>query len=102
MYQQLATCSVRPEGIVDYICHLVMYNVLHSIRQLGGGACLIHLMLILLPFFFPPANPCLTNPCLNGGVCVVESLTEYSCVCPECYSGETCDLGKYQVLVWSL
>ncbi|XP_072018428.1 uncharacterized protein [Amphiura filiformis] len=40
------------------------------------------------------ADPCAIQPCLNGGVCVVESLTEYSCICPECYSGQTCEIAQ--------
>ena len=36
-------------------------------------------------------TPCNPNPCFNSGACVVLSLTEYQCVCPECYTGTNCE-----------
>ncbi|XP_072051694.1 uncharacterized protein [Amphiura filiformis] len=39
------------------------------------------------------ANPCLPQPCLNAGTCVIESPTAYTCLCPECYSGNNCQTG---------
>ncbi|XP_072172386.1 uncharacterized protein [Diadema setosum] len=36
-------------------------------------------------------TPCAPNPCLNGGACVVNSLTEYQCVCAECFTGTNCE-----------
>jgi len=36
------------------------------------------------------ANPCLPNPCLNGGVCTATSSTSFTCGCTSGYSGTTC------------
>lgn len=33
---------------------------------------------------------CSPNPCLNGGVCVVQSYNTFSCICPNYYEGPTC------------
>ncbi|XP_072013269.1 uncharacterized protein [Amphiura filiformis] len=38
-------------------------------------------------------NPCLPQPCLNGGVCVIETTSTYTCLCPDCYSGDICQDG---------
>ncbi|XP_016146556.1 neurocan core protein-like [Sinocyclocheilus grahami] len=36
-------------------------------------------------------DPCLTNPCLHGGSCLTEG-EGYSCLCPQGYSGESCEI----------
>ncbi|XP_070579567.1 polycystin family receptor for egg jelly-like isoform X2 [Ptychodera flava] len=36
-------------------------------------------------------NECNTNPCLNGGFCEAIDNTFY-CHCPDCYTGETCEI----------
>ncbi len=35
-------------------------------------------------------NPCLNNPCLNGGLCNAISSTQFSCTCPSNYGGSNC------------
>ncbi|XP_041454281.1 mucin-17-like isoform X37 [Lytechinus variegatus] len=35
-------------------------------------------------------TPCDANPCENGGVCLAQSLTDYVCVCPGCFTGDNC------------
>ncbi|KAM3615414.1 uncharacterized protein V6R79_001997 [Siganus canaliculatus] len=35
-------------------------------------------------------NPCRTNPCLNGGMCMMDR-GGYVCLCPPQYHGKTCD-----------
>ncbi|XP_022082334.1 uncharacterized protein LOC110974776 isoform X2 [Acanthaster planci] len=40
------------------------------------------------------ANPCLSQPCLNGGACISESLTAYRCLCTECFTGNRCELPR--------
>jgi len=39
-------------------------------------------------------DPCQTNPCLHGGSCLTEG-EGYSCLCPQGYSGESCEIGKW-------
>ncbi|XP_056614257.1 neurocan core protein isoform X2 [Triplophysa dalaica] len=36
-------------------------------------------------------DPCETNPCLHGGSCLMEG-EGYSCLCPQGYSGESCEI----------
>lgn len=36
-------------------------------------------------------DPCQTNPCLHGGSCLIEG-GGYSCLCPQGYSGESCEI----------
>ncbi|XP_058861153.1 von Willebrand factor A domain-containing protein 2-like isoform X4 [Acipenser ruthenus] len=33
-------------------------------------------------------DPCESNPCLNGGTCITESVEEFSCLCPLGYGGD--------------
>uniref|UniRef100_A0A3P8VKY9 Coagulation factor X-like n=1 Tax=Cynoglossus semilaevis TaxID=244447 RepID=A0A3P8VKY9_CYNSE len=35
-------------------------------------------------------NPCVTNPCLNGGMCTMER-EDFLCLCPPQYHGRLCD-----------
>ncbi len=40
-------------------------------------------------------NACSQQPCLNGGTCVQsEDCRFYGCECPECYSGNNCEIGR--------
>ncbi|XP_013866988.1 protein HEG [Austrofundulus limnaeus] len=39
----------------------------------------------------PRRNPCVSNPCLNGGVCVSYEGPEYTCRCKESWTGPNCD-----------
>ncbi|KAJ8041572.1 Hyalin [Holothuria leucospilota] len=38
------------------------------------------------------ANPCDPNPCQNGAFCVIDSLTAFTCVCPDCFQGTFCEI----------
>ncbi|XP_035665849.1 uncharacterized protein LOC118409092 [Branchiostoma floridae] len=38
----------------------------------------------------PTADPCLSNPCLNGGTCLTQQDT-YSCLCAPGWAGTNCD-----------
>ncbi|XP_071489593.1 uncharacterized protein [Diadema antillarum] len=37
-------------------------------------------------------SPCNLSPCENGGVCLAQSLTNYVCVCPGCFTGVNCQI----------
>ena len=41
--------------------------------------------------FLFKANPCETNPCLNGGSCTKIDFISYECCCTEDYYGEHCE-----------
>jgi hypothetical protein len=41
------------------------------------------------PWLTPCVDPCLSQPCLNGGSCRTQS-SGYTCVCPSGYKGTTC------------
>ncbi|XP_042201325.1 von Willebrand factor A domain-containing protein 2-like [Callorhinchus milii] len=41
-------------------------------------------------------DPCDSGPCLNGGTCIMETVDEYSCLCPLGYGGDkNCAGNKY-------
>ncbi|PIK47309.1 hypothetical protein BSL78_15809 [Apostichopus japonicus] len=37
-------------------------------------------------------NPCDPDPCQNGGFCVIDSINQFQCVCPDCFSGTVCEI----------
>ncbi|XP_035995654.1 protein HEG [Fundulus heteroclitus] len=39
----------------------------------------------------PKRNPCVSNPCVNGGMCVSYKGPEYTCQCQKAWTGPTCD-----------
>ncbi|XP_015257762.1 PREDICTED: protein HEG homolog 1 [Cyprinodon variegatus] len=39
----------------------------------------------------PRGNPCVSNPCLNGGICVSYKGPEYTCQCQKAWTGSTCN-----------
>ncbi|XP_037542303.1 protein HEG [Nematolebias whitei] len=39
----------------------------------------------------PLGNPCVSNPCMNGGVCVSYEGPEYACRCKQAWTGPNCD-----------
>ncbi|XP_068601779.1 coagulation factor X [Brachionichthys hirsutus] len=41
-------------------------------------------------FKYTNLNPCRTNPCLNGGMCMMDRGV-FTCLCPPQYHGNTCD-----------
>ncbi|XP_072253336.1 protein HEG [Leuresthes tenuis] len=38
-----------------------------------------------------PRNPCVSNPCMNGGMCVSYRGPEYTCRCQQSWTGPTCN-----------
>ncbi|XP_072037686.1 uncharacterized protein [Amphiura filiformis] len=38
------------------------------------------------------ANPCEQAPCYNGGLCVIDGVAEYTCLCQECFQGDNCEI----------
>ena len=51
-------------------------------------------------FLFPLKFPCSSNPCQNGGACVVakHKLEMFECICKNGYSGEFCEKSKFKLL----
>ncbi|XP_070771173.1 protein HEG [Enoplosus armatus] len=39
----------------------------------------------------PPRNPCVSNPCMNGGMCVSSEGHQFTCHCQQAWTGQTCD-----------
>lgn len=56
-----------------------------------SGALYWFIKLSLL--FVVDLNPCVTNPCLNGGMCTMER-EDFLCLCPPQYHGRLCDSGR--------
>lgn len=42
--------------------------------------------------YFAVRDPCANNQCYNGGTCIAESCTQFSCRCAGCYTGTNCSL----------
>ena len=60
--------------------------------------CLFYFICFIMCLFSCSAlvtdvNECLTDPCLNGGICN-DNIGGYNCTCPRQYVGETCEIGK--------
>jgi protein crumbs len=45
-----------------------------------------------------PPNPCLSQPCLNNGICSRVSDFVYSCTCINGYSGTRCEQAPSNIL----
>ena len=43
------------------------------------------------------SDPCLSNPCSNGGSCASLNTANYTCQCPTSYCGGNCQIGLYIV-----
>lgn len=39
-------------------------------------------------------NPCASNPCVNGGMCVSDSGHQFTCHCQQAWTGPTCNQGE--------
>ncbi|XP_070694782.1 protein HEG [Pempheris klunzingeri] len=39
----------------------------------------------------PPRNPCVSNPCMNGGMCVSYNGHQFNCHCQQAWTGPTCN-----------
>jgi hypothetical protein len=53
----------------------------------------------------PPPNPCLPNPCQNGGTCQPNNLGSFICLCPIGYQGICCEireLGRQKNLFFNI
>ena len=67
--------------------------------DLCSSASFIHHIFVdpLLMYYFPfntgaYDTPCLSNPCRNGGTCVLQGTNgdAYKCICPAGYTGTQC------------
>jgi hypothetical protein len=43
----------------------------------------------------PLENPCVSQPCLNGGQCVQTEVSSYQCQCPAGFDGKNCELDAH-------
>lgn len=71
-------------------------------RCQNGGSCTVIVNKDLAPSFacrcpigftaslceIPEKNACDSSPCKHGGSCRLETLEEYTCTCPQGYSGK--------------
>lgn len=46
----------------------------------------------------PISNPCLSNPCQNGGTCYMPKSNEYTCSCPTNFYGPNCGYYNQQIV----
>jgi len=49
--------------------------------------------IISLILCFIEVDDCLSNDCANGATCV-DSINQYTCTCPEGFTGKLCESGK--------
>ncbi|XP_014844316.1 PREDICTED: protein HEG homolog 1 [Poecilia mexicana] len=63
-------------------------------KQTDGGATELEVTTVPTAFQtarLPQRNPCLSNPCMNGGMCVSYKGPEFICQCQKAWTGPTCD-----------
>ena len=68
-----------------HVCNNSIYEILVSDLNL----------IFLVDFSSSYGSPCLPNPCLNGGNCVVDNDDTWQCNCAPGFSGDTCEHSKY-------
>ncbi|XP_007557174.1 protein HEG [Poecilia formosa] len=70
-------------------------EVVHTTKkQTDGGATELEVTTVPTPVQtarLPQRNPCLSNPCMNGGMCVSYKGPEFICQCQKAWTGPTCD-----------
>jgi hypothetical protein len=54
-------------------------------------------MCVFIQFFLPAftGDICIPNPCMNGGICQLQSLLSFTCQCRSGFQGFTCQICKY-------
>ena len=63
-----------------YLLYLIIYSVIISSNDIS------HYTLV---------QPCVPNPCVNGGNCEVENENgEFKCYCKPGYEGDTCEFSR--------
>ena len=58
---------------------------------------LLLLLLLLLCFFFSildAPDPCESQPCNNGGVCIKQGYHSFECTCAKGFGGDVCAQGN--------
>lgn len=58
-----------------------------------------HCLLIIHPEISicpSPGDPCASNPCMNGGMCVSYEGLEFTCRCQQAWTGPTCTQGEFR------
>lgn len=65
-------------------------------RRTGGGATELVLTTATTGFSTTkapllPRNPCVSNPCMNGGMCVSYREHQFTCHCQQAWTGLTCN-----------
>jgi hypothetical protein len=48
----------------------------------------------------PPPNPCLPNPCRNGGVCQATNAGSFTCLCPPGFEGISCEIREFYIKIF--
>jgi hypothetical protein len=50
----------------------------------------------------PPPNPCLPNPCRNGGTCQANNVGGFMCMCPVGFEGICCEIRELSIRILML
>ncbi|XP_074550216.1 protein HEG isoform X2 [Halichoeres trimaculatus] len=67
-----------------------------TVRPTGGGATKLVMTTATTGFSTTkapllPRNPCVSNPCMNGGMCVSYQEHQFTCHCQQAWTGLTCN-----------
>lgn len=88
-------------SMISHNVHDIATKIFSTIYQVVITTC--YDVYYFLFSFITELDPCSNHQCQNGAICVpdADSCADYSCLCPDCYSGRFCQIGKITFYVTS-
>ena len=70
-----------------------MYKIVRLLDKMKSHVCII----LYTFMYFIVIDPCVSQPCVNSGSCVLLSPNNFTCLCNNDYTGLSCENRKLEV-----